>query len=101
MLGVEAFQAWIEVNAACFNEESEDLASHLELLYRQFYDRGRQLRSKAKGYYDRKVNSVGSRDGARVLLWSMELSKVEGKRPVIPELDEKRCCVSSVESVTY
>lgn len=80
VFGVEAFQAWNEFDAACFDEEPDSLSDRLGLLHQQLYSRGRESRAQAKKEYDKRVNPVESEIGDRVLFWTIELSKAESMK---------------------
>lgn len=78
------FEAWGEVDRACFDDEPESLAQRLALLHRQLLSKGKVSRSRAKTQYDRRVNPELYEVGDRVLLWSIKLNKEEGKKIVKP-----------------
>ena len=82
--GIDAFEAWGEVDRACFDDEPEIIAQRLALLHRQLLSKGRVSRSRAKTQYDRRVNSELYEVGDRVLLWSVKLNKEEGKKILKP-----------------
>lgn len=48
VFGIEACEAWGEVDRACFNEEPESLANRLGLLHRQLLSKGKESRARAK-----------------------------------------------------
>lgn len=77
IFSVEAFQAWGEVDAECFEKDQDDLTSHLEVLSHHLYEKGRQSRSRAKRNYDKKFNAFDYKKADFVLLRLMELSKTK------------------------
>ena len=81
---IDAFEAWGEVDRACFDDEPESLAQRLALLQRQLLSKGRVSRSRAKTQYDRRVNPELYEVGDRVRLWSVKFNKEEGKKIVKP-----------------
>ena len=84
MFGVEAFEAWGEVDRDCMEDEPESLAKRLSLLHKQLLSKGKVSRGRAKKQYDKKVNPVEYSVGDRVLLWSVKINNKEGKKIVKP-----------------
>lgn len=82
--GVEAFQAWGEVDAECFDKDQDDLATHLEAINHHLYDEGRQSRSRAKGNYDKKGNTFEYKKADCVLVRPMGLNKAKVQKFVKP-----------------
>lgn len=60
---VEAFQAWGELDTACFQEEPENLSSRLDQLPEQLYTRGKDSQARAKRENDKQANSSGLKFG--------------------------------------
>ena len=84
VFGVDAFEAWGEVDRACFDDEPDSLAERLSLLHKELLSKAGVSRKRAKAQYDKRLNPEIYEEGDRVLLWSVKLNKEEGKKIVKP-----------------
>ena len=82
MFGIEAFEAWAEVDLEGADEEPEDLSKRLARLHKKLLRRGRQARLHGKTQYDKVVRETQYQVGDRVLMWSTKLGLDEGKKIV-------------------
>lgn len=86
MFGIEAFEAWGEVDIDFAEEEPESLACRLSELHKQLLSRARKERTRAKLQYDKAVKEVRFKVGDRVLVWSENLNKAIGRKIIKPWL---------------
>lgn len=86
MFGIEAFEAWGDVDVQFAEYEPESLASRLSNLHKHLLSRAQKARSNAKAQYDKAVREVKFDVGDRVLVWSANLSKGVGCKIVKPWL---------------
>ena len=84
MFGIQAFEAWGEVDLEGVEEESEDLPKRLAALHKTLLSRGRNARLRGKTQYDKVVHETVFNVGDRVLMWSTKLGKDEGKKIIRP-----------------
>lgn len=84
IFGIDAFEAWGQVDQSCFEEEPDSLAERLAVLHKQLLCKGMDARGKANKAYDRKVNPIEFFIGDRVLVWSEMLNNLEGKKIIKP-----------------
>lgn len=68
VFGIETFQAWNDIDAACFDDKPDILAKRLALLHRQIYSRSRESLARAKREYDKRVSRIEFPIGGKVLL---------------------------------
>ena len=84
MFGIEAFEAWGEMDLQASEVEAEDLPKRLAALHRVLLSRAKCARSRGKNQYDKIVNETAYSIGDRVLMWSIKLGKEEGKKIIRP-----------------
>lgn len=81
--GLQASQAWIEVDVACFDDEADSLADRLALLHGLLYSKGREFRAGPKQEYEKRINHVEFEISDRVLRWSVGFNKTENRKVFI------------------
>lgn len=84
MFGIEAFEAWGEMDLRGTEEESGNLPKKLATLHKSLLSRAGSARSRGKLHYDKTVHDTVYNIGDRVLMWSVKLGKDEGKKVVRP-----------------
>lgn len=100
VFGVEPFEAWGELDLDRVVRVPESLAQSLAVLHRQLLGKALISKARAKVPYDKNVNPISYDVGDRVLPWSIELSKREGKKVVKPWLGPYRV-VTRLDNVGY
>ena len=84
MFGIDAFEAWSEVELGGTDEEPESLGESLATLHKKLLLHRRKSRSYGKTQYDKAVSETQYQIGDRILMWSSKIDKDEGKKVVRP-----------------
>ena len=84
MFGIEAFEAWCEVDLEQMDEEPDALSERLSFLHKKLLSKEKRARVRGKAQYDKVVRETQYAVGDRVLMWSTKIGKDEGKKIVKP-----------------
>lgn len=84
VFGIDAFEAWAELDIDRVMGEPEGLAGELAALHKQLISTGKKARARGKKQYDKTINPVEFNIGERVLLWSVKLNSKEGNKVIKP-----------------
>ena len=84
MFGVDAFEAWGELEIDAEDDEPTDLAARLSMLHKILLKNGIRARHRAAKYYDCAVKETEYKIGDRVMVWDKELASKEGNKVIKP-----------------
>eukprot|EP00171_Calliarthron_tuberculosum_P012597 IDg12597t1 len=84
MFGIDAFEAWSELDIESYEDEPINLATGLSRLHSHLVGKTSRARVHAAKQYDKAVKETEYHVGDRVLLWSSELAKREGNKTCKP-----------------
>eukprot|EP00171_Calliarthron_tuberculosum_P002219 IDg2219t1 len=84
MFGVDAFEAWNELELDGEEGEPVILSHKLSRLHKHLVNNALRSRLRAAKYYDKTLKETEYKVGDRVLLWSTELAKREGNKGFKP-----------------
>lgn len=79
-MGLDAIEAWGEMDVDCATEEPVNLAQSLARLHRLLIGKARVSRARAASHYTEALQETKYEPGDRVVLWSSEIAALQGNK---------------------